>query len=110
MQDDVGKRRAERTSLRGPFLPRAHQPSFHDPTVQVASDQFERSLVGYPLGQQSHQLIMVHPIEKLLQVQLYYPDLPFLQIISRPLYCLMGIAARSEPIAVLQKLRLILWA
>ena len=60
---------SERAALRRPLGPRCHQPVPHQPSLQVAADQSQHPLVLDLARHTCEQHIVVHTIEKLLQIK-----------------------------------------
>jgi len=55
------------------------------------------------LGDLAHQLVVVNPVEKLLQVHIHDPGVVLFEVRLRLLYRLMRVAARSESEARLRE-------
>src|ERR1017187_1370588 len=89
------------TSLRSPFHARADQPVLHHPGIQECPDEFQQPLVLDPLGDLTHQFVVIDPIEKLLEIEINAPAAAFGDILLRLCHRLMGRPSRPEPIAVI---------
>ena len=67
----------DRAALRRPLVYRTHQPVFHHASLQKRPDQLPQPLVADSLRDLSHQSIMIHPIEKFLQIEVHYEPITF---------------------------------
>jgi site-specific DNA recombinase len=65
------------TTLRRPLINRTHQPVFHHSRFQKRPNQLQHALVTDPFRELTHQLVMVHPVEKFLQIQVDHPAVSF---------------------------------
>src|SRR4029077_7123942 len=62
------------TSLRSPFHARTDQPVLHHPGIQEYPDEFQQPLVLDPLGDLSHQFVVIDPIKEFLQIEINAPS------------------------------------
>ena len=75
----------------------------HDTGVQVATDKPQHPLVADALRQPAHEHVVIDPVEKFFEVDVYHHSLPRLDIPLRLTHRLMCAAPRSEAIAVLRE-------
>ena len=88
--------RRERATLRRPFAAWADHAALHHPRLQIAADQFQDAFVLDTASQASHQHVMVHAIEELLQVHVDHPAVAGRDVLLRSIQCLVGTAPRTE--------------
>ena len=93
----------ERTSLRSPFYAWADQPVFHHSGLQKSPDEFQQPLVFDTLGDLCHQFVMIHSIEKFLQIEINHPAVTFGNIPLCLYYSLMRRSSRSKTVVVIGK-------
>jgi site-specific DNA recombinase len=96
-------KRSERTTLRSPFLARTYQPVLHHSGLQERANQFQQTLVADPFGDLREQSVVVDPVEKFLEIQIYHPAVAFGLILLRLLYRLMCRSLGPKPIAVFRE-------
>jgi hypothetical protein len=89
--------------LRSPLHARADQPVFHHPGIQECPDEFQQSLVLDPLGDLTHQFVVIDSIEEFLQVEINAPVEAFGDVLLRLCHRLMSRPSRPEPVAVIGK-------
>ena len=65
----------------------------HHTGLQKRPNQLEHSLVGHALGYRREQAIVIHSIEKFLQVEIYHPAVSF----GNVLLCLTHRLPRTMP-------------
>jgi hypothetical protein len=51
------------------------------PCLQVPIDELEDPSVRDPRLDPAHQLVMIHPVKELLQIQVHHPAIPRLQVV-----------------------------
>ena len=81
-------------------MPLHHHPVRHDSGFQVATEDPQHRLILDPLCQPPHQHVVVHPVEKLLQVHIHHPSSPFLDVLLRFAHRIVCSAPRPEAVAV----------
>src|SRR6267378_515562 len=96
-------KRSDRTTLRSPFLARTYQPVLHHSGLQERANQFQQTLVADPFGDLREQSVVVDPVEKFLEIQIYHPAVAFGLILLRLLYRLMCRSLGPKPIAVFRE-------
>ena len=90
----------EGSSLRSALLHRTHQPVLHHARLQEGSHQLEHPLVVHPPRNRCHQSVVVHSVEKLLQIKIDHPALAPGDILLRLSYRLMRRALRTKAVTV----------
>jgi len=85
------------------FACRTDQTVLHHAGIQECPYDFQQSLIVYPLGQVAHQLVVVDPVEELLQVNVHNPAIALLNILLATAYRLMSTTAGTKPVAVLRE-------
>src|SRR5215831_7767201 len=80
-----------------------NQPVFQYSSLQKRPDQLQQPLVVDPLGDSSHQSVVIDPIEKFLQVKVHHESIAFGDVLLRLFHRLMRRASGSKPVAVLGK-------
>ena len=85
--------------MRRPFPRRLQARVRQRPGLQVAVDELSHSSVRHPPFHQAHQLIVVHPVEALLHVQVHHPAVTRTHIPLRACDRLVGRPPRSKPLA-----------
>src|SRR5207302_7016092 len=90
----------ERTPLGSPFHAGANQPALHHPGIQKCPDEFSQPLILDPLGDLTHQFVVIDSIKKFSQVEINHPAVTFGNILLRLCHRLMGRASRSKTVAV----------
>ena len=83
----------------------ARDPVAHDARLEIATNQLQHSLVRDSLLELSHQHVVVHPVEKLLQVHVHHPPLPALDVLLRRAHGIVCVASRPKTVAVLREAR-----
>jgi hypothetical protein len=73
----------------------------HDSCLQVEAYQPQDSLIRYPLGDPSHEDVMIDPIEAFLQVDIHNPLISLLYVLLCLSHCLVGISTGSKTITVI---------
>ncbi|CAN5434694.1 hypothetical protein BH20ACI3_BH20ACI3_18820 [soil metagenome] len=89
--------------MRRPFIYRTHQPAFHHSSPEKRPNQFQQSLVTDSFGNLRHQLVVVHSVKELFQVQVHHPAVACRNILLRFGYCLMRRPPGTKPVAVIGK-------
>ena len=90
----------------GLFQPIQHHSIRHDAGLKIPSDQRQDSLISDPFRQSIHENVVVHPVEKPLQVHVDHNLVAFLHIITlRLLDRVMSTPARPKSITELRKCR-----
>jgi hypothetical protein len=90
-------------------VPLHHHPARQDPGGQVAANEPQHSTVVDSLGHASHQHVVVHAVEKLLEIHVHHPAASFLEVLLRLAYGVVRAAPRSETVAVLREGRVESW-
>jgi site-specific DNA recombinase len=98
--------RGQGASLRRPFMALNAYAVPHHPRFQKAPDDPQQPLVAHMSGQTGHEHIVIHSVEKLLQVDIHYYAPSFGYILRRLLYRLMRVSPTSKSVARLRKGRL----
>ena len=104
-QNSLLCKRRERTALRRSFIDRRHQSVLQHSGPQKGSDQLEHPSVGHALGHRRYQAVVIHLVEKFLQIQVNHPATPFGDILLRLSHRLPRAAPRSKTVAVLGERR-----
>jgi len=86
--------------LWGAFCRRTERFVFYHACLQEPPDDPADTLVGDPLAQTTHETVMVNPVEKRLQVQIYHPVISLLDVDLSGRHGLMGASVRAEPVTV----------
>src|SRR5271169_1442860 len=90
VEHEVAEQWRKWTSLRSPFHTRADQPILHHPSIQERPDEFQQPLVLDPVGDLTHQFVVIDSIEKLLQIKVNAPAVAFGDILLRLCHRLMS--------------------
>ena len=93
------------TPLGSPFHAWADQPVLHHPGIQKCPDEFSQPLILDPLGDLTHQFVVIDSIKEFLQIEINAPAVPFGDVLLRLGYCLLGTPPRSKTVAVFGKRR-----
>ena len=80
VQQQIRQQGRPGTPLRRPFPRRLQALVRQRPGLQVAVDELSHPSIRHPLFHQAHQLIVVDPVEELLEVQVHHPA------VARPSY------------------------
>ena len=96
---------SKRPALRRPLGCRTDQPALEHARGQEAADEPEQAFVGHPLGHQSHQDVVIDPVEELLQVEVNDEVEAREDVFLRTLDRLMGRASGPEPVARIRETR-----
>src|SRR5215831_10926129 len=88
-----------------PFHARADQPVLHDSGIQECPDKFQQPLVFDALGNLRHQFVVLHSIEKFLQIEINDPTITLRDVLLRLGYSLMSRSTRSKTVTVLGERR-----
>ena len=92
--------------MRSPLAPLHHYPVGHDAGLQEAADDPEHPLIPDPVVWLSHEHVVVHAVEELLQIHVHHPLSPVLDIpLSLP-HRIVRSAPRPEAVAVLAEGRI----
>src|SRR5215472_15117750 len=105
MQDEIREQRRERTALRGPFPALLEQPAIEHPGGQVSPNQPENPSVGDPRRHRGQQPVVIDPVKKFGQVDIYNKPIAVDDVGLRLRHRLVGGAARPEAVAVLAECR-----
>ena len=70
IEHQIRQQGRKRPTLRRPLGGRADQPAVQHTRGQEAADQPEQAFVGHPLGHQTHQDVVIDPVEELLQIEI----------------------------------------
>src|SRR6266550_3548653 len=97
--------KSQRTALWRSFIDRRHQSVLQHSGLQKGSDQLEHPSVGHALGHRRYQAIVIHLVEKFLQIQVHHPAAPFGDVLLRLSHRLPRAAPRSKTVAVLGERR-----
>ncbi len=92
-------------TLRRALLHRTHQPVLHHARREERPHQLEHPLVGDPSRYRCHQLVVVDPIEKLLQIEIHHPAASFGHVLLGLGDRLMRRTPGPEPVTVFRELR-----
>src|SRR5215469_6137625 len=103
VEHEVTEQWRKRSPLRSPFHARTDQPVLHHPGIQECPDEFQQPLILDPLGDLTHQFVVIDPIEEFLQIEIHAPAVACGDILLRLCHCLMSRPPRPEPIAVIGK-------
>jgi site-specific DNA recombinase len=99
-------RRSSRSPLRRPFRRRLYAPlQGHYASFQEPVDQTDHPSVLHPLAHPAHQHVVVHLVEKLLQVDVYHPRIAFPGVRLRLPHRLVGTALWAKAAAPLGERR-----
>lgn len=93
VEHDVTEQR-QSGALRGPLLARLHDPALHDARFQVCPDQLEHLLVLDPSCDPRHQSVVLHSIEKRVEIKIDTPHLAIGDELACPLDSVMLRAPR----------------
>ena len=88
-----------RPALWRPLGGRADQPILQHARGQEAADQPEQAFVGHPFGHQTHQDVVIDPIEELLQIEIDHDVEARADVVLRTLHRPMSRASGPEPVA-----------
>src|SRR5262249_35180068 len=103
VEHEVTEQWRKRTSLWSPFHARTDQPVLHHPGIQECPDEFQQPLVLDPLGDLTHQSVVIDPIEEFLQIEINAPAATFGDVLLRLCHRLMSRPSQTEPVAVIGK-------
>src|SRR5918912_1285877 len=98
IEHEVAEQWRKWTSLWGSFHARTNQPVLHHPGIQECPDEFQQPLVLDPLGDLTHQFVVIDSIEEFLQIKINAPAVAFDDILLRLCHCLMSRSPRSKAV------------
>ncbi|MNG14945.1 hypothetical protein D3C84_987390 [compost metagenome] len=78
----------------------------HHPRFQEAANQPQEANVLHPIGESSHQHIMIDSIEEFLQINVHHPVLSFGYILFRLGHRIQRASLRAKAVATLRECRL----
>ncbi|PRN05986.1 hypothetical protein A0O30_05890 [Pseudomonas sp. LLC-1] len=103
VEQDIRQQRRERAALRRPLLPLVDDPARHDPGFEVATDQFEHTLVFNVTLHARHQSVVVDSIKELLKIDLHAPAMARHHMGTCHFNGLVSASARTEAVAEIRK-------
>src|SRR5262249_20390834 len=105
IQHEVREQGRQRTALRCPLPAFFEQPAIKHTGPQVSPDEPQNPLVRDPRRHRGHQPVVIDPVKKFGQVDIYNKPVAFDDVGLRLRHRLVGGAARPEAVAVLAECR-----
>ena len=96
----------ERPALRRALITLHDHATVHDSRRKIPPDQPQHGFVVEALGKAIHQNIMIDPVEKLLQINIYNHFPAFLHVTLGLQHGVVRASARSEAVAVFRERRI----
>ena len=85
--------------MRSPLGARTDQPTVEHTRSQETTVESEQTFVGHALGHQSHQEVVIDPVEELLQIKVDHDAQARADVLLRAPHRLMGRASGPKPVA-----------
>ena len=105
IQHEIREQGGERAALRGPFPTFLEQPAIEHTGRQISPNEPENPPIRNPPRHCGKQPVVIYPVEKFGQVNVYHKPVAFNDIGLRLRHRLVSGATRSEAVAVLAECR-----
>src|SRR5208283_5306756 len=81
VKQEITQEWRKRATLGRSFPSLLHHPVDHNARLEVPSDELEKPLIRDTVGEPSHKDVVVDPIEKFLQIAVYYPRITLCDVL-----------------------------
>ncbi len=95
----IRQQRRKRSALRRAFLRRLHESVLQHTCLKPAPNQSQKPSVSYPLGDLTHQFVVVDSVEELFQIEIDHPTVSRSDMLVGTRNRLMRRASGTKPVA-----------